>query len=57
MNALGRALTGHRDTCPHCTRQRACSKYLQIARDHTEQRRIWTGSTAPSTRLDVREAS
>ncbi len=56
MNALGAALTAHRDTCTTCTRYRACGIYLHIVTAHTDPRKRWAGPVAPRTVLSVRES-
>lgn len=54
---LGQMLTWHRNRCPTCTTKRACSEYLDITREFTETRQIWTGPIAASTILSVREGT
>ena len=66
LTPLGRALIAHRampahprcklPACdPGCCRH--CAAYLDIARRHTAARQILAGTTAPHTRLDIREGT
>lgn len=51
---LSRKLREHRASHPECGLR--CAEYLNIVREHTEQRVVWEGPRGAHTRLSVVEA-
>ena len=54
---LGQMLRWHRAHCPACTHIWACGEYIDIVNEFTVPRQIHAGTTAPHTRLDIREGT